>query len=225
LKWLNGDGSEVFWLYGHPGRSKTVLARFLIENLKTVSDNYPQLSPARSSRVIHYLFLEQDKERNSLTVVLRSLLHQLLLEDPSICHVIQHYFDLERTQYPERDSIALWNAFRGVLDLDRLKEVTIVLDGLDELDFSNLTSILGGLATTIKSINDRLPDHKLKLILSSRPNMTIMETLERKEVTPLKMEIDTRNGVESFITSEVNNFGSAHTFPEDLSRNIINEIL
>jgi ankyrin repeat protein len=222
--WLTSSGSGAFWLHGHPGRGKTVLARFIIETLKNIPDSYPKLHNLKSFKVIHYILLEQDKERGSITKILRSLLHQFILEDPSLASTIQHLFGLERKlTKPHENCDTLWNAIRGILALEALKRAVIIIDALDELDPGTLAALINGFSSIILHLRERLPDRKIKIVVTSRPDECIDKLLNK--INPVKLEISSNDGVASFIRNEVLAFGERYQFPDRISQQIITEIV
>src|SRR5205809_5437586 len=88
--WANEPRSGLICYYGKPGSGKSVLTRFIVESLKLKSQPVSQFQFLSKSAIAYHVCSEQDKRRGSVIAVLRSFIHQLLLEQLSLANVIKY---------------------------------------------------------------------------------------------------------------------------------------
>lgn len=117
LDWRNRSNSFL-WLHGIPGSGKTVLSSTIVEHLRSGT------SQARLS--LYFYFDFNDKKKQTLENMLRSLVSQLYLECPDSRGPLHQL--RESPQHLSKSSL------KGVLlaMLSRVNDISIVLDALDE---------------------------------------------------------------------------------------------
>lgn len=210
----SGDNaSHVLWIHGPPGCGKTFLAQSIIE--------FTQKEDAEQGSIVFSHFCDANSTPSS---VIRSILNQLQLQ-PSLGEKVRENVLSSIAEPSSGDqslpldvSHKLWETLSGVLP--ELPNVTLVLDGLDELpekylqptDF-DFPSKLANLSNTNKS---------LKFILSSRtqasirkafgdfPNLLVTEDLIKEDL-------------ERFIDSEISKLPTLYTWKNNIQTAVLEQ--
>jgi hypothetical protein len=119
---------SLLWIRGGPGKGKTMLSMFLVEELE------------QKQSVMSYFCTNGDERRNNASAVLRSLLWQVTRILPDLAqHCLSHLgageSDVARRIEASLSSIeTLWIAFTTICCDPRVSQLAFVLDGLDECD-------------------------------------------------------------------------------------------
>jgi hypothetical protein len=152
---------RLLWVKGDAGTGKTML---LIGIVRELSKQSAALSP----NISHFFCQGTEKTRNSATAALRTVLWQLLVQQP---HLIFHL----RSKHENAGSslfngetafIALSKAFQSMLKDPCLCPVYFIIDALDECE--------QGLADLVKLISGSLTlSTKVKWLVSSRPSVEL----------------------------------------------------
>ncbi|OBT66018.1 hypothetical protein VE03_03233 [Pseudogymnoascus sp. 23342-1-I1] len=176
-EWLNADKSQLLRLTGGPGIGKTMIATFLVDELK-------ERTQYSESALFAFFFCDnKDERQRTATAVLRSLLVQLLRQQPSFFDYIQSEYE-KYGEYKFKDVFcldfgALWMVFEKILRDPAERSITIIIDALDECEEeskSNLVKVLndffdpnsrnnkGKSSTLVQSV---------KIIITHRPEPSI----------------------------------------------------
>lgn len=230
--WAKEPLSSICLVRGNAGFGKTVIARSIVENCKSRTDRVVDLDPFGTSVVLHYFFRNDKIETLSQSSLLRSLLHQLLLAFPDIWYDIENNHDKTiGVLAGQHKGITfkpdwLWNALEDVLRLKLSEHALLILDALDEISASELSSILGRLMGIIRSLNRSQRTPRIKILVFSRPNYDIEKTFPGANVTFLDMGREqTLNDLRTFVSSVVPDFGRENSFPESAISKIQERIL
>ncbi|MCJ1472419.1 hypothetical protein MMC13_001067 [Lambiella insularis] len=141
LKWLEDDRSRVLWLHGDPGKGKTMLAIALIEEFS----KRMQFDPSASNIALVYFFCDdQDDRRKSAPLILRGLIYQILCQRPDLAIYLHNEYEKQREQlFLSPNSLqTLWRVFHNIIRNSELREITIVIDALDECDTDSMELFL-----------------------------------------------------------------------------------
>lgn len=189
------NASPLLWLHGPPGCGKTFLAQFIVEDIKQENTEQRPLS----------YFCDANSTPSS---VIRSILLQLLQypglgEEVRDSVISSTAVPSSGDQNPPLDAThRLWDTLSNVLS--GLPNVTLVIDGLDELpDRFLLPSDLDfpSKLATLSNINDT----HTKLLLSSRTHPSLQRA-SKDSPSLLVMEDLVKEDLERFIESEILNF-------------------
>jgi ankyrin repeat protein len=226
LRWIEDPLPSLFWLHGLPGRGKTVLARYIVETLKTNDVAFTHLQ-GRKLPIAHYSCLAQDQDRGSQLAVLRSILHQLLLEEPSLHGALNHTVaKYGRDHDAFSNTLGLWDALEVVLSTASLRNTFIVVDALDEMEPTNLREFLIGLTNMINHLQKDRPNQQIKIFVTSRPNIEIAVRFESHIATECEIpSADVRKDLEAFVKNTVSRFGEENAFPSRVILRIESEII
>lgn len=155
----HGSAKSLLWIYANPGAGKTVLSSFLIDHFESA-----ELDPTKGN-VFYFFCKNTDVDKNTPTVVVRSLLYQLyksiknLKASQSLNHDLGVALDKSGQQRAVNFTL-LWQLFST--HVMSSAPATIILDALDECqDPSQLIDGLKELST-LRSI---------KVIVTSRKDL------------------------------------------------------
>ncbi|KFY43045.1 hypothetical protein V494_02119 [Pseudogymnoascus sp. VKM F-4513 (FW-928)] len=144
-EWFNADKSRLLRLTGGPGIGKTMIATFLADELKE------RVQYSESALFAFFFCDNKDERQRTATAVLRSLLVQLLRQQPSFFDYIQPEYE----KYGEekfkgvfcQDFGALWIVFEAILKAPVERSIFIIIDALDECEEESKTNL-------VKSLHD-----------------------------------------------------------------------
>lgn len=204
VSWARSTQSEILIITGGPGTGKSVMTRFVLESV---------LSGSRETKVTNgyqgisffcsYMNSEHTEEAES--IVLRSLLHQLIQLSPR-CEIVIKNRLLVRTREGSRyslDTQLLWEALREVLSLQVMRLTFIAIDALEELGTKAAVLLLSGLSNIITSLNMlRSDSHKIRLFASSRHNQSFASTIPSLSILKIPRQQVTR-GIQVFLRDSV----------------------
>ena len=184
----NSCGSEktLLWIYANPGAGKTVLSSFLIDHLNSTKSD-PE------GNVFYFFCKNTDVDKNTPTVVVRSLLYQLYnsvksqTASQSLIHDIGVALDRSGQQKALNFSV-LWQLFSTHISLT---PATIIIDALDECqDPNQLTDGLKELSTL----------RSMRVIVTSRKESHLhneLNSVSSIEIAPEDIDADIAAFVEA----------------------------
>ncbi|KAH0551420.1 hypothetical protein GP486_007365 [Trichoglossum hirsutum] len=168
--WAESETSSVLWVSAEPGCGKSVLAKYLID----------EVLPSTRNRTTCYFFFKDDfADQRSATGAICALLRQLLLEKPALLRdSILEKLETDGDNFTQsfRD---LWSTLVSVATDNRSAgEVVCILDALDECQSCDLFPLIRALG----SLRDaHLSASKLKFLVTSRPYGNIREEFKELE--------------------------------------------
>ncbi|KEZ39856.1 hypothetical protein SAPIO_CDS8796 [Scedosporium apiospermum] len=192
--WLHNDDSRLLWIFGGPGKGKTVLAISLVAEIAASSD----------AIVCDFFCRHMDDKANSASAILRGLIRGLAQNQRRLIGVIRDKYkapeDLNGAQLRE-----LWGLLRAMLaNCIGSKVVYLVIDAIDECrDDRPVLQLL----EYIKKEPFKLPQIKVKWLITSRPSSEferITGTDPGRCIIDLAMEEKASQSVEVFIEQSVN---------------------
>ncbi len=212
--WLRSR-SQLLWISGGPGKGKTMLSIFLMEELERITKESPD------AVLLEYFCDNKDDRRNTADGIIRGLLFQLLILRPKLFHHILPVFKIQKESLFTASSFeSLWRIFESLVRDPLVGNIYCVVDGLDECDGTSLEVLLKRLEDffSIKSsdssssccfkiiaVSRAVPDF-IPEILSSSPHLQLDPDADR--------EVD--QDIHRFIDVEVNNLSSYRQYPEPL---------
>lgn len=161
----HGSEKSFLWIYANPGAGKTILSSFLIDHLGS-----EELNPLRE-KVFYFFCKNTDVDKNTPTVVVRSLLYQLYnsVKDQKASQSLSADLGVALDQSGQQSAVnftVLWQLFST--HVINLTPATIVLDALDECQ--NPDQLIEGL----KELSEV---SSLKIIITSRKEMYLRQEL------------------------------------------------
>lgn len=176
LEWQHAEGSCLLWITAEAGCGKTVLADYLIENIRRGPDDI----------VAYYFFKGGEKQR--ATQALCGLLHQILIRrDSATRHLVESYRTAGKGNQIVYELTTLWNLLETSSSDGKSSRVICVIDALDECVDR------GAVLRHLKATFGRPPHCKgeevaLKIIVTSRPYPEINEGFRSVPKIRLKAE-------------------------------------
>ncbi|KAK2752318.1 hypothetical protein FQN55_007358 [Onygenales sp. PD_40] len=192
-QWLETEGSALLWVSADPGCGKSVLARYLIDELLLTSE---------SRRVCYFFFKDDFEDQKSLPGALCCILHQLFEQEPELLsRAVVEVFEKD-DQYLLKSARRLWRILIDAISQGSAGEIVCVVDALDECDDEGQRQLVDSLCNLYDGRAGRC---RLKFLLTSRPydsiqrNFQLLENVfptihlhgeNENEVQPISAEID-----------------------------------
>ena len=181
IDWRDGDDARLLWIKGGPGKGKTMLLIGIVKELK---------STCHSGLVLYFFCQATDPNLRTATAVLRGLIYQLLVQQPSLISHIRKKYDKAGPKLFEGNNVfyALSEIFQNMLNDPELRAAYLIVDALDECE-TELSQLLGLLTQTASA-----PSARVKWIVSSRnrPDIEQRLTLDDSRLR-LDLELDTEH--------------------------------
>ncbi|KAF3000472.1 hypothetical protein E8E14_000812 [Neopestalotiopsis sp. 37M] len=183
-QWLHDDARSTLWIHGDPGKGKTMLAISLVREIASIVD----LDGSTSDVGQAYFFCDnKDSRRKTGTSIFRGIIYQLICQQPNVCCYLREQYDKQKEQlFSSPNSMhSLWRIFIAITEHWSFSRVTVVVDALDECEPESLNEFLTLLAPYVYQSEhtrhdverDRLPNAKVKWLLTSRNENAIQELL------------------------------------------------
>jgi hypothetical protein len=171
LRWLQSD-QPLFWINGKAGSGKSSLMSF-IESDKRTKAALETWARTRKLYTFSFFFWRPGLSlQKSIAGLLRSILHQVASAIPAVVpRVLSNRQSLTYTDWTQAKLLdALKTAF-SVCQNDANGAVFLMIDGLDEFE--------GSYRHLLDAVMSFQSGSNIKLCVSSRPEATIMNKLER----------------------------------------------
>ena len=168
-EWLNSEESQVLLVHGGPGMGKTMITIAMVAELST------RLEQSDSSNSVLACFFCDNKDinTNNAVAILRSLLYQILCQQPKLfCHIQDEYKKQGSQLLNSRNALqTLWRILQDMLLQSTLNRVYFVVDALDECDPESRETLLRLMEVyTGKDKTRSTAGSAIKWILTSRNN-------------------------------------------------------
>lgn len=164
--WEAASASKrTLWCSGNPGAGKTVLASFLVAELRQRHAR----SNATTTAIFYCNYKPQERHEQTSTDIIRCLCRQLLEKHPGLRFRVEHYKDLmengesSKEQEEEADEKSLMRDL--LLHFD---QSFIIIDGLDECGDRERTKLIRQLYAVL----DETPG--MRLLVTSRDNQNYL---------------------------------------------------
>ncbi|KAL5610838.1 hypothetical protein FOBRF1_006955 [Fusarium oxysporum] len=175
--WLKSPSSSLLWLSGNPGMGKSVFAVSLAK-----------APPSRMGHLnldlIYFICSKDDSGKNNPLTILKVLVHQLLVLEPSLIEMI--VLEEQKTQglllYDSLGSVFV--IFKKLLNHERFRHVCCIIDGLDECPEAVRTAVLDLLGQYCST----RPTNIFQILVTSRPYDGIRLHIERLSASTLRCE-------------------------------------
>ena len=122
--WETIDDPSILWIKGSAGQGKTILTKFLLDHLESVTSD-----TSRQATVIFFFFYDQGDSLQTIGAALRSLIKQLILGSGDAFSIISEQFDIGPSPMSED---GLWAVLEAILRAPILSKIYCVVDALDE---------------------------------------------------------------------------------------------
>ncbi|KAL8793856.1 MAG: hypothetical protein Q9195_003582 [Heterodermia aff. obscurata] len=212
--WLSTD-SELLWLSGGPGKGKTMISIYLVEELEQ------RVKRSENTILLQYFCDNKDERRNTATAILRGLIFQLLRTQPGLLpHILPSYQIQKESLFLASSFQTLWTIFEAMLRDPVLGKIYCVLDGMDECEKDSLSMILDKFRELFRTDPRAF---QLNLIIASRDEpKTIPQLLSGFSRIRLDPDADkeVNQDIDWFIEAKVNELSTLGQYPQQLSEYI-----
>ncbi|KAJ5627149.1 hypothetical protein N7528_004576 [Penicillium herquei] len=154
--WRDSSESCFLWVSADPGCGKSVLAKYLID----------EVLPAPDRTVCYFFFKDDDTNQKAATSALASLLRQLIKARPSVVTDLALQTSEQDGDHLKESFQELWNMLISFASRPEAGEVIFVIDALDECCDNELNLLIKSLTTLYLK-----PKHgcTFKFLATSRP--------------------------------------------------------
>ncbi|KAJ5219205.1 FabD/lysophospholipase-like protein [Penicillium cinerascens] len=167
--WFNQGTQSVLLFSAGPGSGKSVLAAFLVDELKRHSRSGADYT------VCYFFFQDSNYKSKTVTSALCALLLQLFDEEPGLlAHAVKQY-QIKGQKFVEEFN-ALRKIFALAVQYHPRNKVICVIDGLDECEETDrdllIDYLVGGIESGLFQYMDTHCRNKLKFFVTSRSSDT-----------------------------------------------------
>jgi ankyrin repeat protein len=160
--WLHSP-SQLLWIFGGPGKGKTMLSIFLAEELERSAKK------SQDTVFVQYFCDNKDEKRNTAVAIIRGLISQLLSQRPKLFrHILPSFRTQKESLFANSSFETLWRIFETMVHDPILGTTNCVLDGLDECDKASLEVLVRKLEALFSTKFKKTSTCHLNLIIVSR---------------------------------------------------------
>jgi len=178
-EWKESNESALLWISADAGCGKSTFAKFLVDHYRhTKSSNGSPVS------ICHFFFKEGITSQQSTVLAVRAVLHQIFTRDRAL---MRHYFPEYETKgsamADELDTLV--SVLLRTVNDPEAPSFIFILDALDECPNGDLERLLGALNKLYAPQNPLMSrsDQHLKVLMLSRPENSIKNTLRKQPMT------------------------------------------
>lgn len=211
--WGAKSDSQLLRLVGSPGIGKTIMAIFLVNELRRKAERTPNTTFA-------YFFCDnKDKDRNTPTAVLRSVIRQLLLQRHALFEHFQSDFKEQKSGLFE-NFYALWRILESMLRDHRAGEVFVLVDALDECELSTRNDLLRSIEELFDS-SQTSRTGRFKFLITCRPKIDDIEDALKGVGTSLAIDSGEINSdLSEYINVKVDDLADKRGYEPDLKNEV-----
>ncbi|KAI0144132.1 hypothetical protein F4776DRAFT_661226 [Hypoxylon sp. NC0597] len=173
--WQEEQSSALLWVSADPGCGKSVLARYLVDEMLQSSNNVP-------NAVCYFFFKDDFKDQRNTEDALCCILHQIFTQRPALLsdNILDEFDSKGDNIFTSFSN--LWGIFVKVAGDRNAERVVCVLDALDECEVGGRCRLIEAVCELYDPKADVLSS-SIKLLLTSRPYGCIQrefQTLENR---------------------------------------------
>jgi ankyrin repeat protein len=218
ISWLDCP-SQLLWVSGGPGKGKTMLSIFLVEELEK------SLKQSRDEALIEYFCDYKDENRNTAIAVLKGLIYQLLRQQRKLFVYILPSFRIHKDLVTSFG--ALWIIFENMVRHGALGTVYCVLDGLDECDRGSLEMLLREFRALFSGDPERSTCRLHMLVVCRRQPACIQKELSIFPEIQLDADVKSvvSNDIQKYVQEKVNELSQKGDYSPELSLSVERQLL
>lgn len=166
--WHQRKGSALLWVSADPGCGKSVLARYLVDELLQSAKSHP--------KTICYFFFKDDfEDQKSPESAICCILRQLFMQKPNL--LSNDIFDKfeEDGEAVFTSFASLWNIFTGIASHNKAGEIICIVDALDECRGTGISELVKALDRLYNATSNKT---NLKFLVTSRPYLHIQRNFQ-----------------------------------------------
>lgn len=214
--WKDGAQNSLLWILGGPGYGKTVLTTTILDDLDHRDD-----FQHKDSLLTYFFWDDKDDARNNASAMYRSIIWQLLRQQPLLFKHILPDFEIQQQRL--FDSLpGLGRVLRNMVSDTSFSVLFLVLDALDECEESSREVLLRQLSTLLEKQDDKQTP-RLKVFITGRDYDGIRESLAHYPTLTLTPEI-LQHDIELFVAGKVSEVASARKYDAALVEEVYNVV-
>ncbi|KAL7935649.1 hypothetical protein V8C35DRAFT_333543 [Trichoderma chlorosporum] len=193
-KWQTTDEPSILWVKGSPGQGKTILAKFLLGHLESLS-----LNQDVHTTVLYFFFYDQDDNYRTVGGAVRSFIKQLLIARDAFPLLLDK-FNMEISAITDESA---WVILEDLLRSPLFGTIYCVIDALDECqDNESRQRLLEFIKNLTQSPLTKRKEKSsvLKVFLTSRPTVDLGRLLKQFSCIHLKASPD---DLKAFINNKI----------------------
>jgi len=195
INWRNAGHSNLLWVSGDPGCGKSVLSSFLVDNLTAnpPKGKIPETALLAPYTTLYFFCDDKIQEHRDAPAIVRGILHQLVVDQPGL--VKRHFGKRFRPRGTAvaNELVTLWDLFVAVCQDRECPPLIIIIDALDECEEQSRTRFLSLIAAFYSNRSGSSKGNSVKMLITSRPEVSIADSLEVLEEVRLKAEDETES--------------------------------
>ncbi|KAJ7482175.1 ankyrin repeat-containing domain protein [Mycena galericulata] len=188
------DNAGVLWIEGPSGAGKSVLSSAVISKLIADKKLFNKMETSTSTALAFFYYDFRNKEAQSVEIALRRIILQLSAQSPYPYRVLEEHYLLSKGQIlPNHDDLI------EILQqlLEECGRTYIILDALDECDYTNFQELVDLVLTLRKW--DKTPLH---LLFTSQPRQIFTEGFKDIPCVALRFDV-TEDDIQFYVASEI----------------------
>ncbi|KAI5853280.1 hypothetical protein DFP73DRAFT_535869 [Morchella snyderi] len=160
LQWRDLEESSIFWMRGNAGSGKTLLASFII-------DEFQAAAGTSNEHMMAYFYCDyKEPARSDRESILRAIVKQFCLKGPASDHIpslVTEMYSIREKDGFASGKLRVSESTKLIVGLaGKYRDVTIVMDGIDECDRGTRAELFCAINEISKA------DSKVKIILTGR---------------------------------------------------------
>ena len=214
--WRQEQKSSLLWVSADPGCGKSVLAKFLVDEL-----NGRESQSILPGTVCFFFCKDDNDEQKSATSAIRALLHQLFTAKNSLVRHAMTEFQVKGEKFTEEFG-TLWKIFTTAATDPDCGNVICVIDGLDECEESTKVQLIKSWVDFYSKPNAKKPF--LKFIFTSRPYRSIEAEFNDLQTIRLRAEDETdatSDDIELVVKARVQTIGKKRHLPDKVQSALV----
>ncbi|KAF2181454.1 hypothetical protein K469DRAFT_740762 [Zopfia rhizophila CBS 207.26] len=220
-RWWREQKSDLLWVSAGAGCGKSVLANFLVDELR--SSKSQQIVP---STVCSFFFKDDNDYQKSAIFALCALLHQLFVVKRRLIYHAVEEFKVKNAAFT-KDFATLWKILTmAATDKKNGGNVICIIDGLDECEPRTQKQLIESFIGFHQNLGTSSGNGPfLKFLVTSRPDSAIengfhsLETI-RLEDTPTT----TCEDIKLVIKARIKSIGERERLSKDLQDNLVRRL-
>ena len=208
-QWEGGQGERLDFLMiiAGPGSGKSVLAKFMLQNLE-------ERSIETGRNPVFGFFCKNAEGRNSSSSIIRYFLFALLNYRRELFRRITPFLTRQPLSDKSLSFQNLWKMFITILSDPELETVRFIIDGLDECKGPSQQELL-------KAIELSLKDEMLKgkILITTRPTAIASDYGTRLGILQITAE-DVAGDLSLIVQAEVDKLALSRGYPEEISATV-----
>ena len=217
--WVNNMSSRILWIHGDPGKGKTMIVLSLLEAFSPSAGS----SDDSAGQVVYFLCDSADNTRNTVLSMAKSLLYQILSQQPRMLIHLRRRFEIQK-EWLFSSLEGVWRILQDVLARLPFEEIYVLLDALDECEPHALSTFLRLLTSyDVPDTGGTSSESscRVKILLTSRNESRIEEHLGGLLNIDLGLNSDlVAKDVDKFVASEVADLATRKGYDDTLRKDI-----